>query len=106
MKRERWQRVRQILEAALEKSQEDRTNFLDQACASDPALRKEVDSLLVHRNDAESFLEDPPMSGINMALTEGTRLGSFEIVSPLGAGGMGEVYLAKDLELGMCLSRC
>ncbi len=95
MTAEEWQRVRELLEAALELPLEDRASFLDQACAAEPELRSQVDSLLACE-DVESFLEDPPEG--RMALSAGTRLGPYEILAPIGAGGMGacrEVAVAK-----------
>jgi serine/threonine protein kinase len=97
MTRERWQQVRAVLEGALQLEDEARHAYLDQACSSDQSLRREVESLLAADERARtSFLQSPPLG---MRLSKGTRLGDFEIQSLIGAGGMGEVYRARDLRL-------
>lgn len=96
---ERWQKVRDLLEQALELAPEKRSRFLDVACSSDPALRSEVQSLLSSDEQARtSFLETPPV--LPAALSAGTRLGDYEIVCQIGSGGMGVVYRARDTRLG------
>jgi len=96
---ERWQRVRDVLEQAQELPHESRSRFLDVACSSDPLLRNEVQSLLSAADNAPTgFLES--LTPRSAPLTQGTRLGDHEIVSQLGAGGMGVVYRARDLRLG------
>lgn len=96
---ERWQKVRDVLEQALELAPEKRSRFLDLACGSDPTLRSEVQSLLSADEQARSsFLKSPPLSP--SALTTGLKLGEYEIVSQIGSGGMGVVYRATDLRLG------
>lgn len=74
----------------------ERTAFLAQACADDPELRGEVQSLLDQQ--ADSFLESAPVSAIK-TLSPGAKLGNFEIVELIGRGGMGEVYRARDSRL-------
>jgi eukaryotic-like serine/threonine-protein kinase len=93
---ERWQQVKGVLENVLEIAQPERAAFLDQACDGDQALRQEVESLLDSGEQGRSsFLRSPP----SLRLVKGTRLGDYEIQSLLGAGGMGEVYRARDLRL-------
>jgi eukaryotic-like serine/threonine-protein kinase len=95
---ERWQQIRDVLEQALELAPEHRSAFLNRACSSDPSLRQEVDTLLASSDRVRSgFLESPPDPA---TLTSGTKLGEYEVKSQLGAGGMGEVYRARDARLG------
>jgi serine/threonine protein kinase/Flp pilus assembly protein TadD len=97
MKPERWQHVKSVLEAALQLDCAQRSAYLDQACASDQSLRHEVESLLSADKQAQTnFLQSSPVA---TRLEKGTRLGDYEIQSLLGAGGMGEVYRARDLRL-------
>jgi serine/threonine protein kinase/Tol biopolymer transport system component len=95
---ERWQQIRDVLEQALSLAADQRHALLDRACASDSDLRKEVETLLASSDDVRSsFLESLPP---RVALTPGARLGEYQIKSMLGAGGMGEVYCARDSRLG------
>jgi serine/threonine-protein kinase len=94
---ERWQRVKAVLHDALELAPEQRTEFLDRACASDDSLRREVQSILSAGDEVgSSFLES---AATQVMLTEGTRLGDYRLQSLLGSGGMGDVYRARDLRL-------
>ena len=96
---ERWQEIKKVLAGALERTPEERRVYLDQAC-TEPALRREVESLIAaHEQRDSSFMERPAM-GSNEALKPGTKLGPYEIVARIGAGGMGEVYQAHDTKLG------
>ena len=103
------ERVMELVEAALARDPDARAAFLDGACAGDGALRLEVESLLGFHGKARGFLETPAFSldvaslstgDIGGEMQAGESLGDCKILSLLGEGGMGEVYLAEDTALG------
>src|SRR6266404_1629344 len=80
--------------------------LLEEACAGDEALRREIESLLAEENGSEGFLESPALEIAAKKIAQdqtrsllGQRLGSYQVLSLLGAGGMGEVYRARDTKL-------
>jgi predicted ATPase/serine/threonine protein kinase len=106
-KAERWRQVKELLYAALECGPEGRAAFLAEVCAGDEALRHEVEALLVSYERAGSFFELPAAEVAARALAEGQaeslvgrKVGPYQILSRLGAGAMGDVYLARDGRLG------
>ncbi|HMJ87023.1 MAG TPA: hypothetical protein VK504_27785, partial [Vicinamibacterales bacterium] len=97
---ERWARVKALFQLAVERPIEERGAFLAAATGDDEALRREVESLLTSDTSDESFLRGlPVVRDPRPLLTAGLRLGPYEIVAPIGAGAMGEVYHARDTKL-------
>ena len=96
-----WDRVKHVFQAALERSPLSRSTFLNETCGQDAALRAEVESLLAAHEAAGASFERPAVDAlVDRPLQRGDRLGSYEIVELLGAGGMGEVHRAFDTKLG------
>ncbi len=103
---ERWDQVGKLYHDALELEPERRAAFLDEACAGDTSLRREVESLLAAETRVGDFIAEPVFEAAAELLTEettsglaGRQLGEYEILAFLGKGGMGEVYLARDPSL-------
>jgi serine/threonine protein kinase len=101
-----WTMVKRIHQSALDVDPSERGRFVDESCGGDEALRREVHSLLTYATDAESFLERPavdiataPSSEPHEATLVGRTVSHYQVLSLLGAGGMGEVYLARDPRL-------
>ena len=104
---ERWQKIERLYHAALELREAQRADYLKQACAEDDALRQEVESLLAQGSVTGNFLEGRALEVAAQALAGtqsssfiGRQLGSYKVLSLVGAGGMGEVYKARDTKLG------
>lgn len=106
MKADRWTQIETLYQSALAQVAGERMRFLADA-TDDDALRDEVESLLAQRKEAHSFLQVSALDCAARLITNdcqetvvGHVLGAYEILAPLGAGGMGDVYLARDTRLG------
>jgi len=96
------QRLKEVFGGARARPASDRQAYLSAACAGNEALRQEVESLLASDERAKSFLESPAVvwgDGTSHMLIEGRRLGAYQVQALIGAGGMGQVYCARDTEL-------
>ncbi|HSB10276.1 MAG TPA: protein kinase [Blastocatellia bacterium] len=111
----RWQRIEELFHSALQRKPDEHREFLIENCKGDPELRRQVEALLESHQEAGDFIEEAPLAGAISSIVEasadetakadatraltGRRVGHYEIQSLIGAGGMGEVYLARDLKL-------
>jgi len=108
---ERWRRIEQIYDAALQYAPSERSAFLESECKGDEGLRREVERLIVANDEAGDFLASPAWevapNGL-LAATKaddddvslvGRQVGTYKILGWLGVGGMGEVYRAHDSTL-------
>lgn len=104
---ERWQQIEHLFNSALKLPTSERQSFLDDACGDDHSLRSEVESLLASDETAHKLSEaiGPQVAAQMFADRQSTGLvgrtiGRYRVISSIGAGGMGEVYLAEDTTLG------
>src|SRR5262245_39338555 len=109
-----WHRVKAILAIALEHPAAERAAVIQQLCGNDAALRSEVEALLSSIEQAGDFIESPAVPPLQLssafpagwipdlgqrALQPGNTLGPYTVLEFIGAGGMGEVYHARDVDL-------
>jgi serine/threonine protein kinase len=103
-----WDRIEQLYHGARDLDGTDRVRFLNEQCGSDAAMRRHVEALLAQDDTPDSFLNRPVIDvaagwrsvAEHPILPAGSVIGPYEVVEPVGAGGMGEVYRARDTKLG------
>jgi serine/threonine protein kinase len=107
MDAERFKKVDDIFDAALELEPVKRAAYLQQVCGSDSDLRREVESLLLTCKEVGNFIQTPALEAAAQSLADqhpfsfiGHSIKQYNILSLLGSGGMGEVYIAEDSQLG------
>ena len=105
MSPERWQQITAIFQAALQQPTGKRAAFVNERCASDEELRREVDAMLASHDQASRFIEEPAINVAGKQSSDGTSLigqtiAHYQVLSLIGSGGMGDVYLALDTKLG------
>jgi hypothetical protein len=99
--------AKRIFDQAVELSMDQRAAFLECACGSNPDLRQRVESMLQEFEKTSGAVEDPWIDNPSFSPAEsnpatyapGERLGPYEILTPIGAGGMGQVFKARDMRL-------
>src|SRR5450432_829383 len=109
----RWEKIEGVFHAVLEAEPSRRAEVLENSCAGDESLRREVESLLAHHAKADTFIETPAFasarstpisarsasSGTRAQFQPGEVISHYRLIEEIGGGGMGVVYRAEDIKL-------
>ena len=107
---ERWRQITEIFHAARARDPLDRATFLADACAGDEGVLREVESMLAQPASSDGFLDGLAFAaastpdGMGGSVLTHRRFGAYQIEARIGAGGMGEVYRARDTKLGRAVA--
>src|SRR5262245_3411706 len=98
-----WTRIENAYHGARDRSGDERSRFLDDACGSDVIMRRRVEELLASDAQGDSVLDGQLLAQVSLSARErvfaGRRIGVYNVLAPIGSGGMADVYRAHDTRL-------
>ncbi|HZO54569.1 MAG TPA: protein kinase [Bryobacteraceae bacterium] len=91
-----WEKIKEVLKAAIDLPADEQRKYLEEACANDPALASEVNRLLKSHSEAEDFMNQPLVGPLSALQTDEVVVNRYRVIRQVGRGGMGEVYEVHD----------